>query len=43
MTDVAKQQALTRLNAEAEVHKRRYGLEEAETEVKRLEAVSQAS
>jgi hypothetical protein len=43
MTEVAKQQALTRLNAEAEVHKRRYALEEAEAEVKRLEALSQAS
>jgi hypothetical protein len=42
MTDIAKQQALTRLNAEAEVHKRRYALEEAEAEVKRLEALSQA-
>jgi hypothetical protein len=43
MSEVAKQQALTRLNAEAEVHKRRYALEQAEAEVKRLDELSQTS
>jgi hypothetical protein len=42
MSEIAKKQALTRLNAEAEVHKRRFALEQAKAEVARLEELSKA-